>query len=115
MFQSYAEWEMKMIEEGRMQAANPMTEKMVEDIRDYAERARYTPTRTKPILSIIYEEAGSYFAGDKPIEEVIDLIQNRVQVYLNEMTLGGRKKIKSLADRFPDLTDRTPSVRHIVP
>lgn len=86
MFQSYAEWEMKMIEEGRMQAINPMTEKVVEDICDYAERARYTPTRTNPILSIIYEEAGSYFAGDKPIEEVIDLIQNRVQVYLNEMT-----------------------------
>ena len=36
------------------------------------------------LFEIIYEEAESYFDGDKPVEEVMRLIQNRVQLYLSE-------------------------------
>lgn len=34
---------------------------------------------------ILYEEAGSFFAGDKTSEEAARIIQNRVQLYLDEM------------------------------
>lgn len=34
---------------------------------------------------ILYEEAGSFFAGDKTAEEAARIIQNRVQLYLDEM------------------------------
>lgn len=36
------------------------------------------------ICDIIYEETMAYLAGDKSVEEVTDVIQNRVQLYLNE-------------------------------
>lgn len=36
------------------------------------------------VLNIIMEEAGAYFAGQKSVSEVSDIIQSRVQVYLKE-------------------------------
>ena len=36
------------------------------------------------VMDIINEEAGAYFDGSKTPEEAADLIQNRVQLYLNE-------------------------------
>lgn len=36
------------------------------------------------VLSIIGEEAGAYFSGQKPAEEVAKLIQNKATTYLNE-------------------------------
>lgn len=36
------------------------------------------------LFEIIYEEAESYFDGEKPVEEVMRLIQNRMQLYLSE-------------------------------
>ena len=36
------------------------------------------------ILNIITEETGAYFAGQKSVDEVADIIQSRVQVYLKE-------------------------------
>lgn len=35
-------------------------------------------------FEIIFEEAQYYFAGDKSVEEVMDVIQRRVQLYLSE-------------------------------
>ena len=37
------------------------------------------------IFNIIREEAGSYFAGQKTVDEVVEIIQNRVQLYVNEI------------------------------
>ena len=36
------------------------------------------------ILAIIEEEAASYFSGSKSVDEVISVIQSRVQLYINE-------------------------------
>jgi hypothetical protein len=33
---------------------------------------------------IIKEEAGAYFAGQKPVGEVVDIIENRVGIYVKE-------------------------------
>ena len=35
-------------------------------------------------MKIIKEESAAYFAGQKSAEEVSDIIQSRVQVYLKE-------------------------------
>lgn len=35
-------------------------------------------------INIITEEAAPYFAGQKNVNEVADIIQNRVQIYVNE-------------------------------
>lgn len=37
------------------------------------------------IVNIIEEEAGAYFSGDKPVEEVAEIIANRLGVYQEEM------------------------------
>lgn len=61
-----------------------LTEKRKEELTAALEDARPAPLRTQPLVNIVVEEARSYFSGDKTIEEVCDMIQNRVQLYLNE-------------------------------
>ena len=36
------------------------------------------------ILQIINEEAGAYYSGQKGIDDVVSIIQNRIQLYVNE-------------------------------
>lgn len=36
------------------------------------------------IINIINEEAGAYYSGQKGIDDVVSIIQNRIQVYVNE-------------------------------
>lgn len=36
------------------------------------------------IYTIVWEAAGAYFAGDKTLDETVDMIRNRVSLYVNE-------------------------------
>lgn len=36
------------------------------------------------LFSMVMEEANVYFISDKNVDEVIDIIQSRVQIYLDE-------------------------------
>lgn len=47
--------------------------------------ARPASYRTEQVLAIIAEEAEFYFMGDKSLEEVSAVINNRVRLYLKEM------------------------------
>lgn len=47
--------------------------------------AETAPYRTEHILEIIKEEAELYFTGDKSIEEISIIIENRVRLYLAEL------------------------------
>lgn len=60
------------------------TEEDIDELEEVNNRARYYPRKTETILNIIYEEADAYFTGNKSKEEVIEIIQNRVQLLLNE-------------------------------
>ena len=61
------------------------TEERVARIKAALEAAEPSSSfRTDKIMSIIKEEAGAYFAGEKSIEEVAAIIQNRVQLYIDE-------------------------------
>ena len=42
------------------------------------------PSRDITIANIVLEEVEPYFAGVKNMDTVIDIIQNRVQLYLDE-------------------------------
>ena len=63
----------------------PLTENILNDIIDANNRASYLPVKTKEILAIIYDEADAFFLGCKTKKEVINIIQNRVQLYLDEI------------------------------
>ncbi len=53
-----------------------------ENLLKGAETVSFQTDRT--IYNIITEEAGSYFSGQKTLDEVVEVIQNRVTLYLNE-------------------------------
>ena len=48
------------------------------------ENAKPITNREKIYMSIINDEIGAYFAGQKKLDEVIDIIQNRIEIYLAE-------------------------------
>ncbi len=56
----------------------------VEQIRNLVENAANVFEYDTAILNIIQEEAQPYFAGQKSIEQVAEIIQNRIQLYLSE-------------------------------
>ncbi len=58
---------------------------LLAEIENIYNTGRYVPTKAEMIQYIIYEEVGSYFAGDKGKEEVIDVIESRVNLYLSEL------------------------------
>ena len=37
------------------------------------------------VSSIVYEEARAFFSGNKAVEEVVDITENRIRIYINEM------------------------------
>lgn len=75
---TYDKWEDKTIYH------YPLTDERIVRLKEILEDARFAPFHTQPILNIIYEEASGYFGGVKNIEDTIDVINNRVQNYLDE-------------------------------
>ncbi|WP_254635060.1 ABC transporter substrate-binding protein [Paenibacillus sp. GbtcB18] len=52
--------------------------------KEFIQKAGSYSAYDMKVLSIIGEEAGAYFSGQKPAEEVAKLIQNKATTYLNE-------------------------------
>lgn len=53
-------------------------------MRDLVYAAKSIRNLETPVLGIVSEEAGAYFAGDKTAEDVAAIIENRVKIYLSE-------------------------------
>jgi multiple sugar transport system substrate-binding protein len=62
----------------------PLSESEIQMVRDFTENATRRTFRNDPIQDIIEEEAQSYFAGDKTAQEVAEIIEKRVKIYLGE-------------------------------
>lgn len=65
-----------------------LEEQAVTEFRQILSETRSLPYRIKPLLNIIAEETAYYFDGSKSIEDVITVVQNRVQLYLDEHKTG---------------------------
>lgn len=61
-----------------------VTEEWVEEYRQAMEEVRVVPLRTESILKIVCQEAQDYFKGIKSAEQVAEIVENRVQLYLDE-------------------------------
>lgn len=61
-----------------------LEEQTVIELRQVLSEARTLPYKTKPLLAMIEEETAYYFGGAKSMEEVIAVVQNKVQLYLDE-------------------------------
>lgn len=44
----------------------------------------YFSVENDEVIKIIHEEAGAYYSGQKGVDDVVSVIQNRVQLYVNE-------------------------------
>ena len=58
-----------------------------EDVQEFLaifEKADEVSTQDTAIMAIIEEEVASYFQGQKSADEVADIIQSRVDIYLKE-------------------------------
>lgn len=64
--------------------ADWFTKEQLADLESLLGRAVFFPYKTQEILAIIEEETALYFDGSKSMEETVDVIQNRVQLYLDE-------------------------------
>ena len=56
------------------------TDFVINFLKSLKDTARYD----QQLLNIISEETAPYFKGQKSVEEVMDIIQNRAQMYINE-------------------------------
>lgn len=56
----------------------------IQEIQYLIDHAVFVERTSNPVNNIVYEEVDSYFAGQKTAEETADIIQNRVQLYLDE-------------------------------
>ena len=71
----YDDWETEI---------GPASEKEIELFRELINNVTKTADYNEEIISIIEEETKAYFEGDKSVDEVADIIQNRVTTYVNE-------------------------------
>lgn len=62
----------------------PMTQKQIDRTVDFIENLHSPAFEDEVIMNIIYEEAESFFQGQKTAEDVAGLIQNRAQLYSSE-------------------------------
>ena len=62
----------------------PMTQEQIDRAVHFIEGLHNPAFEDEVVMNIIYEEAESFFQGQKSAEDVAGLIQNRVQLYLHE-------------------------------
>lgn len=63
-----------------------ITEEDIDFVMELLTNASASTTRmhSSIVLDIIREDAAAYFTGDKSVEDVTEIIQNRIQLYLSE-------------------------------
>lgn len=60
------------------------TEEEVQFVRELIESASKVQVTDSKITEMIFEEAQPFFQGQKSVEEIADIIQSRVQLYMDE-------------------------------
>ena len=62
----------------------PLTEEETGKILEYIMSLDTVCTYNEELNNIITEETESYFSGQKTVDEVVDIIQSRAKIYVNE-------------------------------
>ena len=62
----------------------PLSQEQVDQFMEVINSVDGSTVYDEELFKIVVEEAGAYFAGQKPAEEVARLIQSRVWTYINE-------------------------------
>lgn len=62
----------------------PMTQEEVDEVLGFIKTLDQPYSYDENLINIVSEEAAPYFSGQKRAEEVAEIIQSRVQIYVNE-------------------------------
>ena len=64
-------------------------QRLADELRSAVENLDISPRPAveRLIVGIVAEEVGAYYGGDKPLEEVAEIIQSRVGILVQEYTL----------------------------
>ncbi len=73
---------MKKMEDGGFPGV--LNDDIKKQLLEMYEKGHYEPRRNQVVLDIVFEEMDAFFTDQKTKEEVIDIIQRRVQMYLSE-------------------------------
>lgn len=65
---------------------SPMTDDEIQTVLNYLDTVNQIGNYNDSVRNIIFEEAAAYFSGQKTAAEVADIIQSRVQIYVNEIS-----------------------------
>lgn len=72
-----------------LSTVSPMTQEDIAMLRNLIDSAVFRDSTTtapeNPVREILREEVQMYFAGDSTLDETVEKIQNRMQLYLNEL------------------------------
>ena len=63
---------------------DPLTQEDCDRVTGFLESAEDIYSYDTAIMNIVYEETAPYFDGEKTAEEVADIIQSRIYIYVNE-------------------------------
>ena len=70
--------------QNQMEPIYALSEERANHIYEAVKSARPFTAEEQTILNIVYEESSGYFYGQKTLEETVDIIQNRCQLFLDE-------------------------------
>ena len=62
----------------------PLSKKDAEYLKSFIKSLVIVASYNDDIINIVTEEASAYFSGQKSAQEVADIIQSRVSIYVNE-------------------------------
>lgn len=63
---------------------NPLTAERAQEVKEYVLSVENVYYYDTAIVDIIIEEAAPFFAGQKTAQQAADIIQSRIQIYVNE-------------------------------
>ena len=72
-------------EDFNLPEVKPVTQEEIERIRQLVMSVDTMAMYDYEITSIMLEEAASYFQGYKSVDEVADMVENRIRIYVSEM------------------------------
>ncbi len=62
----------------------PLSQQDVDTVKDFVESLSLTYSPNQEVSNIVNEEAAAYFKGQKTAQEVAEIIQSRVSIFVNE-------------------------------
>ena len=67
-----------------LNSLKPVDQETADEYKNTINRISKMQSEDVSLKNIIKEEVGAYFAGDKSVDEVCEIIQNRASIYIQE-------------------------------